>query len=255
MQNIQNLSDVNQLRLKKECFYFYCLSEDFPNAKILYDEFCKNIDQFVLHDFVSMQMSFFQYGIVFDLPQICEEALSHLKHQKKHSMSQNYNYMKILFHHLKNNEPIYINEQDFKDHQQLLMELKCIRALDYARGNEFKQIWNFLRQSNIQSYSADYKFIGAKCLFSECLKMHKEKIASFDVNSATRNEDSHLLVALLEKLKERGFMNREEIFYFLYGRPAETKEDLHRISKYMYKLKNKANLNITASRGIYKLVS
>jgi hypothetical protein len=56
-------------------------------------------------------------------------------------------------------------------------------------------------------------------------------------------------------LKLKKELTRDELFYFLYGREPESKEEMHRLAKYVSKLKANKGLSVTLKKGIYKLVA
>lgn len=254
MRRLKGLNEEDSLRLLRASFWCTCMMEKAKEATIYFQALKKMTAQFINHDFVSLQRSFFYYGLVFQKYEICYDALNEMRTQKKHAQSQNYNYMKLLLDHLIEDKPIYLVESEYKNHQQLLWELKAIRALDNHKKEEFILAWKYLHSQNPETFLKNETYKGLKSLFSECLKRHQDKLQRPEMKQI-KDQAMPVLEALELKLKEAKGITREDLFYFLYGRQAETKDELNRISKYINRLKNEKDLNIHSKRGLYSLAA
>ena len=252
MGMIDQLPAEDAQRLKRLQFGFYIAVEETIKAEESYTFLSQNKDTFKDHEFVSLQIQFYNYGIVFNRLEICDQALNELKDQKKYALTQNYNYMKILLNHLRDHAPIYIQEQDFKDYPTLLLELKFIRALDQAKISELPTLWKELQNINPQSFLDGYQYAGYKSVFSRCLELHQEKLQGFKTLSV-KEPTMSILDAIQYKLENEDFVSKEQLYYYIYGRELESKLDLNRVSKYVNKLKTTGNLEIESIRGGYRL--
>ncbi len=253
LKSMSDLPQEDSLRFKRLEFAFYTAIEDEAKASELYKYLRLHQHQYTNHELVSLLIQFYHYGITFDHLQVCEDSVSQTCHQKKYSLTENFNYMRIMLSHLKEKTPIYLREQNFKNYPILLLQLKFIRALDLHKLSEASTLWNELHLLNPSVYKDEFQYVGFKSVFSRCLEMHHSKLAKMGIKAV---KESHLSIldAIQQKLELNESVSREELFYYAYGRELESKIDQSLITKQVSKLKIEKKLEIRSVRGTYQLV-
>lgn len=253
LSTIKGLDEDDQLRLKRLEFSYHISNEDEHKSDELYRELVQKQKLYRDFDQVSLFIHFYNYGIIFNHFEICDEALRQLCHQKKYALTQNFNYMKFLLNHLRDQTPIYLRDEHFDGYPTLLAELKFIRALDQYKISELPAIWQELQKLNPRVFKDGYQYAGYQSAFSRCLELHKKKLQNLHVKTEKEPQLS-ILDAIQKKLENEDFVSKEQLFYYVYGRELESKVDNSRISKQVYKLKSQKNLEIRSVRGSYQLV-
>jgi hypothetical protein len=253
MNELKDLSELNEIR-RVICQFSYSIkTKDEEKSQLLYQHIQQHLTKFLEHDLTSIQLLFFNYGMVYNDFIIAKNALDTLKNFKKYSLTQNYNYMKILFEHITENKPIYIYESDFKYFDRLLSELKLIKALEKNIKEEIKIEWENLKRSSPHAFTNDFKYVGANGIFKICLEKHQANLKIQDEISFKKDPQKSVLENLEAILLTKAHISKEEIYFLLYDKKPETKEDINRISKYIYKLKENKNYQINYKRNLMSI--
>jgi len=250
MKMISNLPETDLMRLKRLEFGFYTSIENQEESLKILKQLIDVRAKFTDHDFGAFQIQVFNFGI--EKHEYCDQALNEIKDQKKYSLTQNYNYMKILFQHLKDQTAIYIHEPDFQDYPTLLAELKFIKALDQHKESELSVIWKQLHSINPQSFKEGFKYEGFTNVFSKCMNLHLNKLKGLETKTV-KDPNLSIMDAIELKLSLGTPVSKEHLFYYLYGRELEDKMDLNRISKLINKFKSSRECEIESVRGAYQL--
>jgi hypothetical protein len=250
---LENLNNEDSLTRTKANFNYYTLIQDHKKAAELYSYLKLNTHQLKPHSLISYYFDVWDYALMTKDFELCGEVLKKIKEQKVYSLTQNYNYMKILLKHFMNNSPIFINEQVFKGFKKLKTELMLIRALEVNRITEAKNIWQQLHLLNPNVFQENYNYNGPITILGMCIEKHKGK---FFRDSAPQEIDTNksLTKNIKKLLEENSQLSKEDLFFALFGRVPDSKFDLARLSREIYKCKQHYNLEIETKKGIVKLL-
>lgn len=196
----------------------------------------------------------FIYHLKLDHFRACEQTLEEMKKSRSYSVSANYRFMKTLLNHIMHGTPIYLYDNDFKDVPILYYQVKVIQLLGAGELQEARSFWNKLHELNPQVYSSFLEYCGEKCLFSVCLKMHlmKEKKDGDSLNLEALGDREKIFIKMLSDSTVP--VKKEDLFYALWGKPLEGKDELFKLSMLVSRLKKKTGLAIKTQKGCYLLV-
>lgn len=180
------------------------------------------------------------------------DVLEELKRIKKFYNRGSFKFMKALLDHLTQGKEIYLYEKDFEGQKEFLLQVKLINHLRSGQKEEANSLWRELMSSSPDVYKDNFSYHGDTCLFSLCLEKNLRPIE--DISDFAKDPQITKEEAILEILKKRkGPVSKEEIFRLIYGREAESKEDMHKLTALVYLLRRKTNLNIKTQKGCYLL--
>lgn len=185
----------------------------------------------------------------------CQDCLAEMKKHRKYYLSANYNYIKILLNHFLNNSPIYINFEDFKGNEDLLLQIQVIQKLQERDTSSAKDFWNKLKAYSYTIYGNDFTYNGDRNLFSICLEKQKNLNKSL-FSSAEEKEETINLKNKVKKLylivKElNGPISKEELFLLTWGRPLEDKDDAAKLSHAISRIRREYGINLKIKKGCY----
>lgn len=253
MQKIKELNEEDSLTLSKCFFNYYTVTENLPEAKKAYVLIKKNLSKFKSHTLSAIYLDFWDYGITFQQYDLCLEALEQMKAQKTYVLTQNYNYMKILLMHFLEGNPVYIVENEFKEYPDLLIQLKFIRALESNRVSEAKTLWSTLQNMKPHVFAANFEQLGQKTILLRCLDKYRSKLLEMKP-SLIRDSGLSITDSIEKALLSNDEISKEELFHFLYGREAESKDDFNRLARDIYKFKMSKQVEINSKKGRYSLI-
>ncbi len=254
MQALKGISDENQNRLDLQCLYVACVNEDRKMADKYFHRLKQIEDKFECQAQVILQETYCYYGVVFCEHKLSYQALKVLSGLKKYFQTQHYNYYKLLLEHLTEDAPIYIVEGEFKTHPLRLWELKLIRALEISDRSMAESAWNFLMHQNPYAFQPHFVYQGPKSLFSLCFSKNVANIQKNQLDYV-REKNVSMLDAMANILKEKKELTRDELFFYLYGREPESKDEIHRLAKYVSKLKTTKGISVSLKKGVYKIAA
>lgn len=195
----------------------------------------------------------FDFYIKTDNLKQCQSVLVEMKNFRKFHLSANYNFMKILLNHYTDNKPIYMMDSDFKKVPILLYQIKLIQKLEEGDLDSAQAFWRKLALLYPQSYGlelADYK--GDKCLFSICLDKHRHASNVYEIKNLElpKSKEKALVKLLTETVAP---LHQEIIYEMIWREVPEDKEDLNKLARLVYVVKNKTGLNIQMKKSCYYL--
>jgi hypothetical protein len=253
MDQIKNLNDEDQLTLMKCHFNFSTLTGDLKQAAQFYKELDAKKDLFKPHTLISYYFDVWDYAIVAKDFKLCEEILEKIKEQRVYSLTQNYNYMKILLNHYLHDQPVFINEQIFRGFPKLLNELRCIRYLETNKLSEASQTWDAMRQFAPHAFKEHFHYQGQASILSLCLEKHETKIKNYQPKNIKRDVNRPIPEGIKVLLEQNAHLTKDELFRALFNRDPDSKDDYARLSREIYKCKSMFQLNIDTKKGLVAL--
>lgn len=195
----------------------------------------------------------FIYHLKMDQFRACEQTLEEMKKSRSYSVSANYRYMKTLLAHIMHGTPIYLYDNDFKDIPILYYQVKVIQLLQSGELSLARSFWNQLHELNPEVYRSFLDYQGEKCLFSICLKKHltKEKQGPQSIDLNFLQEREKLFIKMLTESSVP--VKKEDLFFALWNKPLEGKDELFKLSMLVSRLKKKTGLTIKTHKGCYLL--
>lgn len=178
------------------------------------------------------------------------EVLNQMKNYRKYHVSENFRFNKKLLDHLTQDSAIYAYDKDFQDVPLLLYQIKFIQALEENDLESAQQYWNHLSQISAGAYLADYHYAGSKCLFSLCLEKHRHKLVHpKQIKVGTHESPISALIDILQKAQAP--LPAALIYEMVFGKTAEDKADLVKLSRLVYRAKNEKGLDVVFRKGTY----
>jgi len=181
----------------------------------------------------------------------CQDVLDQMKSQRKFKIKENFKYMKVLFEHLVKGEPIYAYDKDFIKTPFLYHQIKVIQWLEATNLAKAKKHWEYLEKLNSAVYGENFEYRGAKSLFSVCLEKHRDKVGH-SVKKIKFEKKESLIETLIDILKNSIVpIPKNQIYRMLWGEPPQSKEDLGRLVRLVYKARTEFGIPIEYHRGTY----
>jgi hypothetical protein len=200
---------------------------------------------------ISLLISKFKFYIRSGDHAKCQDVLDQMKSQRKFKIKENFKYMKVLFEHLINGEPIYAYDQNFIKTPLLHHQIKVIQMLESGNLAKAQKHWEFLEKLNSAVYGENFEYRGSKSLFSVCLEKHRYKIGHTAKKIKFEKKES-LVETLIDILKNSIVpIPKDQIYRMLWGEPPQGKEDLGRLVRLVYKVKTEFGVSIQYHRGTY----
>jgi hypothetical protein len=253
MEKIPSLEREDLIALDRCQFNYFTLTENSPKASEYFDIVFKNINDYPEHTRAVVLLDIWDYGITFQKYELCRDILKRMKKQRNYILSSYYNYMKILFYHLIENKPIYLVQSDYRDYPELKNQLNLIRALELNQINEAIGIWNKLHEKKPEVFAKKFKCLGQKTIFSLCLEKYRSKLLHIREQVELDKNDS-IMLRIEKSLTGYQEISKNDLFQMIYGRNIESKNDLNRLARDIYKFKKKKNLEINSKKGVYTLL-
>ncbi len=179
------------------------------------------------------------------------KILGRMKKFRKFHLTENYNFIKILLNNIIHDEPIYFSHDQFIRIPLLNFQMQTIRALEEGKQDEAQQNWTKLNELNPDIYGENFNYQGDKTLFSIAFHKHLSKIKKTDIPLEQDSSQHNKILKLLQEANNP--INRDIIYFAVYGKKAENKDDYLRLSKVIYRLKKKLNLELSFKKGCYQL--
>jgi hypothetical protein len=184
----------------------------------------------------------------------CGRILTEMKKFRKFHLSENFNYMKKLLDHLTHDGPLYAYQEEFSGVPILFHQIKVIQALEEKNLDLARTHWNILKTLHPNMFSDNFIYIGTKCLFSICLEKHHQKLEDpIQFKSEAPMTKIDKLVLLLTKAKAP--LPSAYIYEMLWGELPNTKDDMIKLGRLIYRAKLERKINIQFRKGTYRLIS
>lgn len=231
---------------------YHLFIDDYQNAKAQLKkliEFKPQMHQGQLIYFLIDQFSFF---LKTDQYQRCEQVLNELKGYRTYRTSENFVFMQALLNHYQHKKPIYISDTQFSKTPLLFFQIQVLKSLEAGNQARAQEFWLELNHLNGEVYRDFMDYAGDKCLFSLCLSMYR-KNQKMNVSQFTANL-SPLEKKFIHLLSETSLpLSKEEIYFKVYDRPYQDKEDLKKLTLLCVRIKKKTGLSIKSTKGCYLL--
>lgn len=247
-------SKREQVRVLRCQFCFYQMSGRINEAELCMRSIDKVKEGLSESETIFYLIDKFMFYIQIEKFEFAMSTLEEMKKNRKFSLSENYQFMKLLLNNLVSGSVIYAYDADFKDAPVLLHQIRVIQALEARDNEQAKYFWDKLTHEFPGLYLDNFKYNGEKCLFSLCLDKHYTKMPS---HTSFNFEEG---LTKLDKLKiiferEQNPISASNLFELIWGRSCESKDDLLKISKLIYRLKAEGEIQVEYKKGTYKVVS
>lgn len=253
MEKVGKLNAEDDLTLKKCKFNYYTLSGNFEKANKFYGLLKKDQSLFKPHTLISFYFDEWDFAIATKNFKLCEEVLEKIKEQRVYSLTQNYNYMKILLNHYMYDQPIFINEQIFRGFPKLLNELRCVRFLETNKIGEAASLWQNLKISAPHAFKENFNYEGHPTILALCLQKHRAKIECYQPKVFKRDQSKTITESIKILLEQNKSLTKDELFLALFNREPESKDDYARLSREIYKCKEAFRVDIDTKKGLVSL--
>ena len=181
----------------------------------------------------------------------CDLCLEDMKQFRLFRDTPNFNYMRLMLSHLKNDTPLYFYEKDFKRCEVLFIQLKVIKSLEASRPNEALVHWNQLKEMDPDNYGDNFKYLGQTNLMSLCLEKHKNKIYTIQFKKPLSKNNVEALLELLSNASVP--IPKDTLFQSLWGRKMLEPSDDEKLKNLIYYVRKNKNLEIIFRNGCYSI--
>ncbi len=247
---IPELSPTSEIRLVRCQFLYHSETHDSEKALEYLHLLKARKSEMVESDVISHLVSEFIFFIKMEDFSHCKTTLEEMKNHRKFQLTENYNFMKVLLHHLMDDAPIYVYDHEFKGTPLLFHQIKLIRALHSGAHTVAKQEWMELQKISDRQYGEAFIYEGPKSLFSLCLDKNLKNFQDTPVIASleSSSKQEHL-IQILRQLKAP--ISKEALFEKIWGRPVQDKEDIKRLSRLVSKVRNEENINVQTRKDAY----
>ena len=256
VKQLSPLKDEEQINIKLAQLCYWVVTARYAEAEELLEEFQLLMPVMNEIQICNLLIEKFDFYIKIEAFKKAEKTLEEMKGYRSYRLSANYKYMQMMVKHLVYDERLYIYEKDFVGHTDLYLMVMVIKALDEANWEEAKKAWEALSLTSLETYRPNFEYKGDKCLFSISLEKSLGKLSSsaspqfFDEKVFTAHE-LRIIYAIKEASASQ--MKKEDLFFFLYGKPLSSKEELSSLTAAIYRINKKGSLHIKSKKGSYCL--
>jgi hypothetical protein len=253
LEGIPIESKHSEIRLLRCQFLYSSEINDETQAKRFLSEIKNRTHEMSESDLISQLICEFSYHIKNEDLKECESVLKEMKQYRKFNLSENFNFMKKLLYHLKDNSPVYAYDKDFQDVPVLYHQLKVIQSLEALDFQAAEKHWHHLRTNQPQVYHQNFQFKGNKCLFSLCLSKHDIKKEPTVLKSESdENSKQNLLIKIFHESSSP--IPKGYLFELLWGNPPADKEEMKKLTRLISKIRSKDGLDIQTRKGTYFII-
>jgi hypothetical protein len=200
-------------------------------------------------DRISQLVSEFMFRVKLEELSEARHVLEQMKKHRKFHLSENFNYMKKLLDHLIDNKPIYAYATDFEQVPVLFHQVQLIQSLEALEKESAAEHWKVLQKMMPQVYGEPFQYLGTKCLFSLALDKHLKRENRPVVQADAHDSKVDQLISIL-KAHPSG-LKKAHLFELLWGEIPESKDDLKRLVRLVYKARQTHQLEIQTRKGSY----
>jgi len=252
MEGIKQESDIQETRLLRCKFIYYSEINETIQAKALLKQIETRKSTMPESDAISHLLLEFSFFVKMEDFVMCEHLLLEMKNFRKYNLTENYNFLKKMLHHLTAGGPIYAYQSDFQYTPILHHQIKVIQSLEEKNLDLAKSHWDALASSNANIYQEHFHYAGGKCLFSLCLAKHTQSIAvpkNLEIKGGVPKVD-----ALISLLTEAGApLPGPMIYEILWGETPVEKQDMNKLKRLIYRAKNEKQIEIKFHKGTYAI--
>ena len=249
LESIPLISDQQIIKLLR-CQFDYLAQIDHAGARQILAQIELKKDEMSEGDIISHLVCEFMFYVQTEELDKCEVVLNGMKKYRKFNLTENFNFMKKLLAHLKNNEPIYLYGDDFKSFPMLNFQLKVIHSLEEKNIDEARKSWDKLHNLYPETYLSEFEFTGAKCLFSLCLDKHR--VAHKEVMPIGKSESATLLDSLVELLSNsQSPLTKGHIYEHLWTETPDNKDDMKKLTRLISRARSERGIEIQSRKGTY----
>ena len=250
LSTIPELTQTSELRLLRCQFLYHSETHDAEKALEYLHLLKARRSEMVESDAISHLVSEFIFFIKIEDFSHCKSTLEEMKNHRKFQLTENYNFMKVLLHHLLEDAPIYVYDHDFKGTPILFHQIKLIQSLHSGSIPDAEHHWLALQKISERHYGEPFVYEGPKSLFSLCLEKNLKHFQDVPVIETLKSSSKRdLLIQILRQLKAP--ISKEALFERIWGRPVQDKEDLKRLSRLVSKVRKEAHLNVQTRKEAY----
>lgn len=197
-------------------------------------------------------ISKFDFFIKIDHFKGCQQILAQIKKAKDYHIGANYKFMSSLLEHIMHNKSLYVYERDFLEHPLLWNQIAVIKNLEEKNIDLAKKHWDYMRSISPETYAADFKYLGDKCLFSVSLdkNLQESNVTGLTTLSLASSKKEDLLIHLLETL---GSITKEELYFKLWGEYAPDKAAFNKLERMISTVRKNHPVSIKFKKGCYSL--
>lgn len=238
-----------EIRLKRCEFIFADESGEFTHAEILLGHLNKLKPDMTENDIISHLVSEFMFLVKIKALDRARLCLNEMKKHRKFHLNENFNFMKKLLDNLTDNIPIYMSQDLLKEIPVLHHQLQVIMALEASESEKALASWKALQELAPQTYGSPFEYQGTTCLFSLGLDKYR---ANYKVHANVENIDGTKLSKLISILTSTNASIPKAFLYeLLWGELPETKDDLSKLTRLVYKARVSTGINIKTRKGCY----
>ena len=249
LESIELISDQQRIKLLR-CQFDYQAQVDHSGARQILAKIELKKHEMSEGDIISHLVCEFMFYVQTEELDKCEMVLNSMKKYRKFNLTENFNFMKKLLAHLKNNEPIYLYGDDFKSFPMLNFQLKVIHSLEEKNIDEARNSWDKLHNLYPETYLSEFEFTGAKCLFSLCLDKHR--VAHKKVTPIGKSESATLLDSLVELLSNsQSPLTKGHIYEHLWTELPDNKDDMKKLTRLISRARSERGIEIQSRKGTY----
>lgn len=253
MEELENPTQGQQLEILRRRFAFLCFVGKLDKAQAT----MKKIESFEKHfsdsQKINVLMDKFDLAIKSENYKDCEKLLDKMKGHRNFHLSINFKFMRKTLDLINKGDPLYLYAKDFSDNPMMYAQVKVLLLMEQTNFEGARREWLNLHKLSPQVYDKDFGYHGDKCLFSLSVKKLQPKKQVIFAQKGEMNNEQLFLKIMTE---HQGVpISKEELFFQLWGRELETKEDLNKLVCTVYRLKNKYKLIIKSKKGCYILQS
>lgn len=252
LKKIKGLNPSQVFSIKRSEFNFYTIKGDFPKAQLIYDEIEAQFDELSDSDQIGHLIDVFDFFIKQDKFDDCFDVLEKMKNHRNYNLKENYNFMKKLLLHFTKDAPIYTSENDFQQSPLLDYQVKVIQFLSSGEKTKALDAWNKLISLDPDTYKDHFCYSKDKCLFSINLKKHIEKQGVEQHLESLGDNKLEILKNIFSHSNSP--IAKDELYKLLWGQNPNSKEDLVRLSRSIYRLKQRYGIELKLCKGAYSRV-
>jgi hypothetical protein len=252
LQKLERLDLDSHFQLSRlRCHFNYHVHlENWDKASELRQSIRSQFDLLTNSDQIAHLIDEFEFYLKQDHYDDCFATLEEMKNHRNYNLKENYNFMKKLLLHLTKGSPLYSSQDEFEHFPILKYEFKIIQALSSGQKNAAVEAWKKLETLYPSLFAADFNYLGDKCLFSLCINKHLQ-VLDKEISKAQGETIIEQLKFIFES--NPGPFAKEDLYKMLWGSEPKTKDDFIRLSRSIYRLKNKYDIHLKLAKGAYSL--
>ena len=236
--------EVRSTSVKKRVeFSYFILTGNYKEAFRLLDVLLEDIESFPPSERPIIFIDMFNLGIKTKNFKVCESSLVFLKKVKKFQLTENFKFMSSLLSFLLEGKPVYLRYEDLESVPVLADQTMTIKYLSQGDRCQASRYWARLAESAPNTYGENFAYFGGASVFSLCL----EKVNMSRVKWNIVIEPSDSKMERLHKIFKsigKSPIKKDTLYELVYDSGPLDKEDYAKLSKLVYKFKNKTGIEV-----------